>query len=203
MKTPILFRCLTALFIFMLIGNTSRAQQGITAKEAHKWVKAGVWKNGLKLSVHSSTNELEFTKQYAANKTGWDKAFEFLRDRNLELIAPGKYPIDGDNVYASVTEAPSKEFDASTWESHKNYIDLQYVIRGKEKIGVGSADTTLITKPYDATKDVANYNIAGEYFTATPDVFFLFFPADAHRPNIKTGGYDTVKKVVIKIRYVK
>jgi YhcH/YjgK/YiaL family protein len=195
---------LALAIILMFTTAVSMAQQQTwTTKTAHKWVKEGVWKNGLKLSLHSSTNEVSFAKQYAANKAGWDKAFDFLRERNLELLAPGKYPIDGDNVYASVTEGPSKTLEQAAWESHKNYIDLQYVIRGKEKIGVGVADSSLATKPYDAAKDVANYNIGGEYYTATPSVFFLFFPADAHRPNIKVDGYDVVKKLVIKIKVVK
>jgi beta-galactosidase beta subunit len=36
---------------------------------------------------------------------------------------------------------------------------------------------------------------------ATPKTFFLFFPSDAHRPNLTTGDNKADKKVVIKIRY--
>ncbi|AYL94184.1 YhcH/YjgK/YiaL family protein [Mucilaginibacter celer] len=190
--------------LFLLITEIASAQQQeITAKSAKAWVKERVWANGLKLKLNSSTNNVEFAKQYAANKPLWDKAFEFLRDRNLDLMPPGKYPIDGDNVYASVTEGPSKEFDQSAWESHQNYIDLQYVINGKEKIGVAPIESLTVTKPYDAAKDGANYSGEGKYFTATPDEFFLFFPSDGHRPNIKVDGYDKVKKLVIKIRVAK
>jgi YhcH/YjgK/YiaL family protein len=40
----------------------------------------------------------------------------------------------------------------------------------------------------------------GKFYTAKPGTFFLFFPQDVHRPNIKVKGYDLVKKLVIKIR---
>ncbi|PWK78473.1 YhcH/YjgK/YiaL family protein [Mucilaginibacter oryzae] len=194
---------LLAVFLFFAADIASAQQQDWNAKSAKTWVKDRVWANGLKLKLNSSTNNIEFAKQYAANKALWDKAFEFLRDRNLDLLPPGKYPIDGDNVFASVTEGPSKEFEQSAWESHQNYIDLQYVISGKEKIGVAPVQSLTVTQPYDAAKDGANYSGDGKYYTATPDEFFLFFPGDGHRPNIKVGGYDKVKKLVIKIRVAK
>ena len=84
--------------------------------------------------------------------------------------------LDGDNVYATITEGPAKTFEQSAWESHRKYIDLQYVIKGKEKIGVTAVSTATIIKPYDETKDVANYNAEGQFYLAEPDTFFLFFP---------------------------
>jgi biofilm protein TabA len=84
------------------------------------------------------------------------------------------------------------------WESHKKYIDLQYIIKGKEIIGVADASKATITKPY--TVDVINYDADGKYYTTEPGKFFLFFPNDAHRPTIKVDGYDVVKKIVIKIQ---
>jgi YhcH/YjgK/YiaL family protein len=204
MKHLSAYKNIALLTVFLLVAVIANAQQQeLTAKSAKTWVKSRIWANGLKLKLNSSTNNLEFAKQYAANKAIWDKAFEFLRERNLDQIAPGKYPIDGDNVYASVTEGPSKEFEQSAWESHQNYIDLQYVIKGKEKIGVAPLNSLTVTKPYDPAKDGANYSGNGKYYIATPDEFFLFFPSDGHRPNIKVDGYDKVKKLVIKIKVAK
>jgi YhcH/YjgK/YiaL family protein len=75
------------------------------------------------------------------------------------------------------------------------------VINGEEKIGVTDAAKLIRTVPYDPAKDLANYSGEGNFYTATPGIFFLFFPADAHRPNITTGGNKPDKKIVIKIRY--
>ena len=188
------------VLLWLTIGNLALAQQW-TASSAKKWVKNREWANGSKVKLSSSADYVEFAKQYHSNKAWWDKAFSFLKDAKLDTLKPGKYVIDGDNVYAMVTEAPSKEFDKSAWESHKKYIDLHYLIRGKEKIGAAPVSTATVTNPYDATKDAANYNVDGKYYIAAPGEFFLFFPGDAHRPNIKVEGYDTVKKLVIKIKY--
>ena len=193
------------LFLTFLSFTGALLAQGTTAwteKSATKWLRSNEWKNGLKLDVHPSVNKIVFAEQYHKNKAVWDKAFAFLRDSNLLTLKPGKYVIDGDNAYATITEAPSKTFEQSAWESHRKYIDLQYVIKGEEKIGVAPIATATVIKPYDDSRDAANYNADGQYYIAIPGTFFLFFPGDAHRPNIKVDGYDIVKKLVIKIRMV-
>lgn len=118
----------------------------------------------------------------------------------LTKLAPGKYPIDGDNVYASVTYDPTKDFDKSRWESHKKYTDLQYVISGEEKIGMKPADKLTVTQPYDEEKDIAHYSGPGKIYLAKPRTFFLFFPGTAHRPNITMNGNKPDQKIVIKIK---
>ena len=197
MKHLTIYKKSLLLFSFLLVTLVALAQSTWTEKSASKWLKKGDWKSGLNLNVHSSVNKVTFAEQYHKNKAAWDKAFAFLRDSNLAALSVGKHVIDGDNVYATVTEAPSKEFDKSAWESHRNYIDLQHVITGEEKIGVAPVSSATIIKPYDETKDLANYTADGKFYLATPDIFFLFFPGDAHRPNIKVDGYNVVKKIVI------
>ncbi len=199
-----IYKKLLLLLTFLSFTGSILAQgtAAWTEKTAAKWLQSKEWKNGLKLEVHPSVNKIIFAEQYHKNKAVWDKAFAFLRDSNLLTLKLGKYVIDGDNAYATITEAPSKTFEQSAWESHRKYIDLQYVIKGQEKIGVAPIATATIIKPYDDSRDAANYNAEGQYYIATPATFFLFFPGDAHRPNIKVDGFDLVKKLVIKIKVV-
>ncbi|MEO5890728.1 MAG: YhcH/YjgK/YiaL family protein, partial [Ferruginibacter sp.] len=131
----------------------------------------------------------------------WAAAFTFLKTHDLETIPTGKYPIMGDSVFASVTEQPSQKMENAKWESHRKYIDFQYIIKGKEIIGVADASKATVTTPY--TPDAMNYIADGTYYTTDPGTFFLFFPNDAHRPTIKADGYDVVKKIVIKILVAK
>ncbi|MDF2430577.1 MAG: hypothetical protein JWP44_208 [Mucilaginibacter sp.] len=197
-KTALVIACFVLTNV-VLAQDT--AKSAWNEKNAAKWLYSNEWEKGLNLNVSPGVNKIEFAAQYHRNKTEWDKAFAFMRDNDLAKLKPGKYIIDGDHVYATITEAPSKTFEQSAWESHRKYVDLQYVIRGKEKIGVAPVSTAAVIKPYDATKDNANYNNAeGKYYIAEPGTFYLFFPEDAHRPNIKVDGYDMVKKIVIKIR---
>lgn len=180
--------------------NATATPKNPTKHQAKKWFKKGEWLNGLQLKPSKSVNYVEFYKQYHAKKTYWDEAFNYLKTQNLQTISLGRHDIDGDNVYVSVTENPTKNYDSTVWESHRNYIDLQYVISGKEKIGVASLQKLTVVKPYDAKRDAANYSGDGKLYDAQPGTFFLFFPSDAHRPNIASGNNNPDKKIVIKIR---
>lgn len=188
------YLCLT----IALIGLTFTA---INAQRPAKWVKKKEWSGGLALMPHASTNFKEFLRQYRKNKTYWDEAFAFMKNHDLEHLAKGKYPIDSTHVFATITEDPSKDFEKTNWESHRKYVDLQYVIRGEEIIGLNPVAGSVVTKEYDEKKDVANYAATGTMQHSVPGTFFLFFPSDAHRPNITPGGNATVKKLVIKIEY--
>ncbi|MET3981091.1 biofilm protein TabA [Mucilaginibacter sp. UYP25] len=206
MKSKPLFKLAIAAISFITMENTAIAQTkadgSVSQKTAQNWLKSSKWKDGLKLEVAPSVNATEFYKQYYNNKAVWDKVFLYLKQTNLDTLSTGKHPIDGDNAYASVTEAPSKEADKASWESHRKYIDLQYVIKGKERIDVTDISKATVTNPYNEAKDAANYTAEGVSHTAEPGTFYLFFPQDVHRPNIKVAGYDVVKKLVIKIKVV-
>jgi biofilm protein TabA len=188
------------LVIFSALFIKVNAQSNESKKEAEKWFKKKEWMGGLQLQPHKSVDVQEFAKQYRLNKKYWDEAFAFIKNHDLNNLAVGKYPIDGDNVFASVTEDPTKDFDKTKWESHRKYIDLQYVINGEEKIGVCPIVKATVTKPYDEKSDAANYQAVGKTYTAVPGTFFIFFPAYAHRPNITPGGNKVDKKLVIKIK---
>ena len=155
------------------------------------------WAGGIRLLPHRSVNPLNFYNEYHANKRCWDTAFGFLRHINLDTIRPGKYYLLGDSVFVTVTEAATKPKDSVQWESHKKYIDLQYIYQGKEWVGVADASKATITKPYSF--DAMNYTADGKFYVSDAAHFFLFFPNDAHRPSIQVPGFPRVKKFVIKI----
>ena len=186
------------LLFFQLLAQTSADDW--TKKKAKKWFKKKEWLNGVQLTPNSAIDVQEFARQYHLNKAYWDKAFAFLKEHDLQTIAKGKYPIDGDNVFASITEDPSKDFDKTNWESHRKYIDVQCVIVGEEKMGKCPISDATVTKPYDEAKDVANYSAEGKILDIPAGTFIIFFPGDAHRPNITPGGNKVVKKIVIKVR---
>jgi len=178
--------------------NTTFAKQS-----AEKWVKAGTWANGCKLKPHKSVNATEFAEQYSKNKVYWDKAFDFLKNTDLDTLKPGKYVLDRENVFVSVTEGLTKTIENAKWEAHHKYIDLQYIIKGKETMGIAPIEMAVPKTEFDDKKDLGFFDVsskASKYYIAKPGTFFLFFPSDAHRPSIKVKGFDTVKKLVVKIR---
>lgn len=171
-----------------------------TTSKAKKWFKKREYLSGLQATPHPSIDKVQFAQQYHLNRAFWDKAFAFLKQNDLKTLSTGRHEIDGDNVFASVTEAPSKDYDKTTFESHRKYIDLQMVISGEENMGKATLSSLTVSKPYIESNDVANYTGDGKIYSVPEGTFMLFFPADAHRPNITPGGNKVVKKIVIKIR---
>jgi len=195
------------LFSFYMMVGSCQAQTKVdnawTPEKARQWFETKEWTNGLTLKAYESLNIQEFAKQYHKNKAYWDKAFLYLKNTKLDTITPGKYYLDGQNVYISVTDGYTKDFEATKWEAHQKYIDIQYVIKGKEKMGMAPLSKATESVAFDNNKDVGFYTVAdadAKFYLAEPGIFLIFFPKEAHRPSIKTDGCDSDKKIVIKIK---
>ena len=198
-------KAITVLILIMLFTGLSSVptlgqKTELSAKQINKWYKEKSWLNGLPRLPHKSVNKVEFAKQYQANKMLWDKAFTYLRETDFANLKPGRYAIDGENLFAIVSEGFTKDLDKTMWEAHKNYQDIHFVISGKEKIGITPVASASISQEYDSTKDIAFYTSKGKYYLSDTNNFFIVFTQDAHRPGVKAEGSDTVKKVVIKIK---
>jgi biofilm protein TabA len=194
------FLIVSLLFSFSLVHISAQSINNDWSKhKAKKWFKKKEWLNGLSITPHSSIDEVQFAKQYHLNKASWDKAFAYLKNTDLKALASGRHVIDGANVYAIVTEAPSKDYDKTAFESHRKFIDLQYVITGEENMAKAPLASVTVNKPYDEAADIAYYTGEGKICTVPAGTFMLFFPTEAHRPNITPGGNKVVKKIVIKV----
>jgi len=207
MKKLLLSVCIKLLFVSFFLLSFNSLAQSLAGKEnkkkVAKWYKSREWMNDLQLTPHKSINQQEFSRQYGINKVWWDKTFEFLKTHDLANLKPGRYIIDTVNVTAFVSEVPTKEMDQINWETHKNFNDLQYIIKGKARMGITpvSNSNAKVTVPYDSKGDTETYSVTGgEYYYAEPGTFFIFSPKDIHRPAFKVAGYDVVKKILIKVR---
>lgn len=129
------------------------------------------------------------------------KAFEYIRNTDLNTVEMGRYEIDGSNLKAiysnkkGVTAAES----LAKFECHDKHIDIQLCISGNETIGWKPREKCV--KPngeYNAEKDVQFYNDEPDmFFQLTNGQFGIFFPEDVHAPMI---GEGEVKKLVIKVK---
>jgi YhcH/YjgK/YiaL family protein len=185
----------------VVLGSLTQSCNGTMKKqEVSHWYGSQKWLKGLQLKPHSSTNQKEFEKQYKANPEAWDMAFEWLRTTDLDAIEPGTYTIKENDVKAIVSDTLAPELEAVKWEAHKDFNDLQYIVKGKAKMGVSPVTEATVKEAYDPDSDVGFFDAEGEYYTAEPGTFFIFTPKEAHRPGIRVEGYNTVKKIVIKVR---
>ncbi|MBK7713317.1 MAG: YhcH/YjgK/YiaL family protein [Bacteroidales bacterium] len=197
-------------FLFVLIiviislsgCKSSKDPSSWSSSEIDGWFAKHEWLNGWTVAPDASINKKEFVAYYFKNKERWDKAFAFLKDNDLAKLEVKRYDIDGDNLYASVSESMTKNEEDSRFEAHHKYIDIQHVINGAEQMSITPlSDKKEELVPYDPAKDVEFMTVnATSSYEATPDNFFIFFPSDIHRPSVKIGENKLVRKVVVKVK---
>ncbi|MGB7158661.1 MAG: YhcH/YjgK/YiaL family protein [Tepidisphaeraceae bacterium] len=127
-------------------------------------------------------------------------AFEFLRRSDLDTLAVGKYAIVGEDAYALVQSYQTKPAEQAKWETHRRYIDVQFVASGVERMGYGHLADFQPINGYNEAGDYQLYTGSGSDIVMTPGTFAIFSPHDVHRPTGAVEQPILVRKVVIKVR---
>lgn len=128
------------------------------------------------------------------------KAFAYLKEADLDKLEPGKHVIDGDDLFAIVMEYDTKDVAGGLLEAHRKYIDVQYMVSGKEMMGVAQLNGQVPEKKYDEKDDYALYKDDMSFVKVDSGEFTVFFPNDLHLPCIKVNKAEKVRKVVVKVK---
>ena len=130
------------------------------------------------------------------------KAFAYLREADLSALAVGRHDIDGDEIYVMIQEYETRARAAGKWESHKLYADIQYLLSGKELMGYAELGAMGGCDDQTPAKDMLIFqtdNDAASYIKHRPGRFSIFFPQDAHMPNLADGEKTANRKAVVKV----
>jgi biofilm protein TabA len=145
---------------------------------------------------------LEQLSNFYALHPRFQEACEFLQAVKLNGIPEGRFEIDKDNLIAIVSSGEGNKEGTAPLELHKEYIDIQYIISGIDRMGWKNAEEcTNLTKPYSEKDDKALYeDVPTTNFDVQKDQCAIFFPCDAHAP---MNGPGFVQKVILKVRVSK
>jgi len=138
---------------------------------------------------------------YAALVPGIAQGLAWLRAFDPS-IADGRHDIDGSRVFALVSSYDTGPATEKRFESHRAYLDVQYVASGSERILHAPTDSLTVETPYDASNDIMFYaepKASSSLLLRTGDIA-IFHPPDGHKPGCMAGGRDAVRKVVVKVR---
>jgi YhcH/YjgK/YiaL family protein len=138
--------------------------------------------------------------QYTQLGDRLQKAFEFIIETDLLSLNNGKYDIEGEDVYAVISQYNTRDQIDGKFEAHKKYIDVQLVLNGREVIGYAPFKGQEIVSDYIEEKDVILFIGEKSFFKIEKGMFAIFFPGELHMPGIKFSISEDVKKVVIKVR---
>lgn len=129
------------------------------------------------------------------------EALAFLANTDFSAVECGRYELDGDNIYYMVQEYTTEAKPHA--EAHEQYIDIQYLLAGKESIGVAPIQTDKTVVTVKEGKDCTLYDCVTQPVTVTAGEFMVLYPSDLHRPGDIADAPCPVRKVVVKVKVEK
>lgn len=137
-------------------------------------------------------------QRYAALHPLFSRAFDYIRATELSVLAPGRYDIAGDELFAIVERASGRTREQAQLECHRKYIDIQLVLQGVDEMGWKPlADCRDPVSDYSAERDILFFSDAPAAWVSVPSGYFcIFFPEDAHAPLVGAGE---ICKVIVKV----
>lgn len=146
-------------------------------------------------------------------KERFQKAFEYLekvfkedtieneRLLSLPINAFEKVELD-ENNFGLEQVYNSKEREKCFFESHKEYIDVQFILEGEEIIEVVDTNNLIENFSYDKNMDLIKYddNTKSSIIKLKKGDVAIFYPEDGHMPCVKLNSIVKVVKTVVKVK---
>ena len=137
-------------------------------------------------------------KKYAPLLPGIEEAFDAV-NALTEYEDKKNYPLSDGNrffIAATTTKAPDLA------EAHRNYLDIQYIVKGKEVVGYAPLDACKTEIEFSEEKDIGRYSGPFEYITINEGICYVAFPEDAHMPGRHLDVPNDFVKIVVKLKVV-
>lgn len=148
-------------------------------------------------------DNMQHCATYFGTNEKFEKAFAFINEAVAKDLPVGKYEIEGKELFASVQAYESKLVADAKFEGHNNYIDIQYIVEGKELMKVADISKMTVKTPYNSEKDVTFYedNADAAVVPVQQEEYAIFFPHDIHMPGVSVNETPSaVRKIVVKVK---
>lgn len=129
------------------------------------------------------------------------EALAVIEQVDFDAAEPGKHVVNDDFFYL-VQSYETKAPEAGRHEAHKKYVDIQYLVEGKERIDLAPAEKMDVEEAYDEERDVVFFKEPSQATTVvlTGGGYAILYPEDSHKPGLSADGAVPVKKIVGKVR---
>ncbi|BAX52532.1 YhcH/YjgK/YiaL family protein [Photobacterium damselae subsp. piscicida] len=144
---------------------------------------------------------LDNAKSYEFLPQPFKQAIHFLLEQDLAELELGRHEIAGDLIYANVMSFDTADASSKQAEVHEQYIDLQVLISGEERIDFALPDAHPKATEYDDENDfyLVSEMVAQSTVIMKPRMFAIFMPLEPHKPSCVVEKTTNIKKVVVKI----
>ncbi len=131
------------------------------------------------------------------------EAINYLLNADIKEEDAGKTFVVDDDFYYIVKSYETKDESECKFESHKKYVDIQYMIKGTEAMSLIDVNRVSPTTEYNEEKDIMFFENPKEEcatLTLSGGNFITFYPNDAHRPSMKAQNKEVILKAIGKVR---
>ena len=152
-------------------------------------------------TVKEQINYKKFEKAFLYIQKLQDKnTLEYKSLANIGLDECNKIVLD-ENCFVLEQAYITKDKRDCFFESHRKYIDIQYIFEGSEIMEVENINKLQITQEYNESLDFAKYKQRPNSSTLiiNENELAIFYPNDAHMPCIKVDNNQKIIKAVFKI----
>lgn len=144
-------------------------------------------------------DRIERAAQYLNIHPGMDLGLRFLMETDFSVLEDGRVALQGDEVFVLLSTGLTRE-NNPTPETHKKYMDIQYLISGRELVGVAPAEDMTGLMEARPDQDIWFHQGPTTRLMLGERRFMVFWPGDAHAPSIAWGEPSPVRKCLIKVR---
>ncbi|MEG0101040.1 MAG: N-acetylneuraminate anomerase [Citrobacter sp.] len=115
--------------------------------------------------------------------------------------SPGRYELRGDDIFMNVMTFPTQSAESKKAELHTQYVDIQLLLSGEERINFGVADSARACEEQHVEEDYQLCNAIENEQTIImkPGMFAVFMPGEPHKPGCVVESVAEIKKVVVKV----
>ena len=144
---------------------------------------------------------LDYMKNYRMYNSLVSNLEEGMTFVNTLLDKPeGRYEAEH-GIYAMVQIGVTSDIGKDRMESHEKYLDVQYLVSGKERLGFTKNTGDYQIAEHIKERDLIFYQSVEDegWIESRPGCFCIFFPSDIHRPECISGESMKLRKVVVKV----
>lgn len=143
-------------------------------------------------------DRIERFQQYSRSVPEIYEVMKFAEKVRQENIPVGKYPIQ--NGFILVQEGTTRRYEEADFEVHRKYLDIQILVSGMEYVEYADIKDLETKVPFDEEKDLELMDGAGCKIQIKPDMFYILYPSDGHKPCCHEETPTNYKKVLAKIK---
>ena len=135
--------------------------------------------------------------RYAAVIPGLEEAVAAVAE--LTDLTPRTVPLsDGNKIL--VQQNTTKDAATQKVETHRNYLDIQYIVEGEETVGWAPTETLTPADEYNPVKDKQMYTGHVDFMRIAAGYCYVVYPEDAHMPGVHIDEPHNFKKLVVKLK---